>query len=196
MLTPAPPAPPPYGSVALSAALKEHTRAVHDGLDQHLLQQRIFASRQRYLGFLRVQWHFHGTIAPLYRMSDPGSTRLPLIEEDLRDLGAIMPVPHTWRPQPHAFSKATALGWRYVAEGSTLGAAVLLKMAAALQLHAGYGARHLQPSSLGVAEYWRRERNALDGVVLTAEERAQACVAASDAFQFIRRCVDEEFTFE
>ncbi|MBN5019611.1 biliverdin-producing heme oxygenase [Stenotrophomonas maltophilia] len=194
MPTPILPAQPDH--VALSVALKEHTRTVHARLDQHLLHQHIFASRQRYLGFLRVQWHFHHTIAPLYRMWDPGTTRLALIEEDLRDLGAIVPVPRAWRPQPHAFSKAAAVGWRYVAEGSTLGAAVLLKMAAALQLHAGYGARHLRPSELGVAECWRRERDGLDALVLSADERAQACVAATDAFQFVRRCVDEEFRFE
>ncbi|CRR21381.1 MULTISPECIES: biliverdin-producing heme oxygenase [Stenotrophomonas] len=186
----------PDHPIALSAALKAHTRAAHDRLDQHLLQQHIFASRQRYLCFLRVQWHFHSAVAPLYRMQDPGATRLPLIEEDLRDLGASMPAPHAWQPQPHVFSKATVLGWRYVAEGSTLGAAVLLKMAAALQLHAGYGARHLRPSNLGVAEYWRREREELDALVLSGQERAQACRGATDAFQYIRRCVDEEFRFE
>ncbi|UXB26084.1 hypothetical protein K7567_10100 [Stenotrophomonas maltophilia] len=100
----------PDHPIALSAALKAHTRAAHDRLDQHLLQQHIFASRQRYLCFLRVQWHFHCAVAPLYRMQDPGATRLPLIEEDLRDLCASVPAPHAWQPQPHVFSKATVLG--------------------------------------------------------------------------------------
>lgn len=62
---------------------------------------------------------------------------------------------------------------------------MLLNMAVALQLHSGYGARHQRPSDLGVAEYWRRERNEL-----------RACMAATNALQFVRRCVDEEFRFE
>ena len=186
----------PDHPIALSAALKAHTRAAHDRLDQHLLQQHIFASRQRYLCFLRVQWHFHSAVAPMYRMQDPGATRLPLIEEDLRD--SALPCRHPMPGNRSRMCSRKRLFWAGATwrRASTLGAAVLLKMAAALQLHAGYGARHLRPSNLGVAEYWRREREELDALVLSGQERAQACRGATDAFQYIRRCVDEEFRFE
>lgn len=183
-------------TVPLSLMLKEHTRSIHGRLDQHLLEQRIFASRERYLAFLRVQWQFHASLAPLYQNPDGGAARLSLIEADLRDLGACAPTLHTWHPQLQVASPATALGWRYVAEGSTLGAAVLLKAAAALRLHAGHGARHLRPSELGVAEYWRRQRETIDAAALNKDEQAQACRGAMDGFQFVRRCVDEEFRFE
>lgn len=195
MPTPTLLSPPPL-AVPLSVVLKTHTRDVHDRLDQHLLKQRIFASRERYLRFLRVQWHFHEAVASLHRGADTAAGRLPLIEHDLADLGARPPTPHAWRTSLHVASPAAALGWHYVAEGSTLGAAVLLKSAAALDLHGHYGARHLAPSSLGVAEYWRRAREQLDAVALDSNGQSQACAGASDAFQFVRRCVDEEFSFE
>lgn len=195
MPTPTPPPQPPLAAL-LSVVLKTHTRDVHDRLDQHLLKQRIFASRERYLCFLRVQWHFHEAVASLDRSADAAAGRLQLIVHDLADLGARPPSAHGWRPSLHVASPAAALGWHYVAEGSTLGAAVLLKAAAALDLHGRYGARHLAPSPLGVAEYWRRARERLDAVALDSTGQSQACAGASDAFQFVRRCVDEEFSFE
>ena len=186
-------APHPAHQVPLSVALKAHTRHVHDRLDQHLLGQAIFASTERYLRFLRVQWHFHDAVAPILRAgADDG--RLALLEQDFRDLGARRPDAHAWRPQLQQASPATVLGWRYVAEGSTMGAAVLLKAAAGLGLHAGHGARHLCPSPLGVAEYWRRTREQLDAATLGPADTKRACIAAAEAFQFVRRCVDEEFS--
>ncbi len=178
----------------LSAVLKAHTRQVHERLDQHLMRQGIFACKERYLGFLRVQWHFHDSVAPLLLASTADAGRLALLEHDFRDLGARPPQAHSWRPQLQNASLATALGWRYVVEGSTLGAAVLLKAAAGLGLHAGHGARHLCPSPLGVAEYWRRIREELDAAPLGPSDRGHACNSAVEAFQFVRRCVDEEFS--
>lgn len=188
--------PRPPLTAPLSSVLKAQTHDAHDRLDQHLLKQRIFASRERYLRFLCVQWHFHEAVASLDRSADTAAERLQLIVHDLADLGAQPPTRHAWRPLLHGASPAAALGWHYVAEGSTLGAAVLLKAAAALDLHGHYGARHLAPSPLGVAEYWRRAREQLDAVALDSTGQSQACAGASDAFQFVRRCVDEEFRFE
>jgi heme oxygenase len=65
-----------------------------------------------------------------------------------------------------------------VAEGSTLGAAVLLEAAAAQDLHGHYGARHLAPSPLGVAGYWTRTRGQLDAVALDRTGQLLACVGA------------------
>lgn len=141
--------PRPPWTAPLGLVLKAQTRDVHDGLDQHLLKQRIFASRERHLRFLRVQWHFHEAVASLDRSADTAAGRLHLIVHDLADLDARPPTLHAWRPSLHVASPSAAPGWHYVAEGSTLGASVL-----------------------------------------------QACAGASDAFQFVRRCVDEEFSFE
>lgn len=188
--------PRPPSTAPLSVVLKAQTLDVHDGLDQHLLKQCIFASRERYLRFLCVQWHVHEAVASLDRSAGTAAGRLQLIMHDLADLGARPPTPHAWRPSLHVASPSAALGWHSVAEGSTLGAAVLLKPAAALDLHGHYGARHLAPSPLGVAGYWRRARGQLDAVALDHAGQLLACAGASDAFRFVRRCVDEEFSFE
>jgi hypothetical protein len=95
-----------------------------------------------------MQWGFHQTVAPLY--ADPAlqallpglatRARLALVEQDMADLG--LPLPAAAAPHPVA-GEATALGWLYVAEGSSLGAAVLRKLVARIGLSDTFGARHL-----------------------------------------------------
>ena len=119
--------------------LKEATHATHDRLDKSIMAHRPFESQARYGLFLKVQHQFHREIDALY--ANPvldkllpdlaGRRRLPLIEQDLADLRMTAPSSDT---SPVFASNAdadlpTALGWLYVAEGSNLGAAFLLKAA-------------------------------------------------------------------
>ena len=76
----------------------------------------------------------------------------------------------------------TALGWLYVAEGSNLGAAFLLKWAAALGLNETHGARHLAASPEGRARHWRSFTEALDGIELTQAEEGRVADGAREAF--------------
>nr|HBK46412.1 biliverdin-producing heme oxygenase [Xanthomonadaceae bacterium] len=75
--------------------LKAATRAVHDVLDRRIMAGDIFASREHFARFLRVQYRFHRDIDPLYAnpafealLPDlPQRRRLGRIAHDLGDLG-------------------------------------------------------------------------------------------------------------
>ena len=148
---------------------------------------------------MQVQSLFHHDIDALYR--DAGLAemlpdlaerrRLPLIERDLNDLDVAAPAIE----RAPAFAEATAdlptaLGWLYVAEGSNLGAAFLLKEAAKLGIDENFGARHLAAAPQGRGLHWRTFTAALDAVTLSAAEEARAVAGANDAFASVRAVVE------
>jgi heme oxygenase len=117
--------------------LKEATHATHDRLDKSITAHKPFESQARYGHFVKVQHQFHREIDALYEnpvldklLPDLARRRrFPLIEQDLADLRMTAPSSDA---SPIFASSAdvdlpTALGWLYVAEGSNLGAAFLLK---------------------------------------------------------------------
>jgi heme oxygenase len=189
-------------SLDLSRAkrLRAATHAAHERLDQRIMASEPFASRERYGVFVQVQYLFHREIDALYGKAElqvllpdlAQRRRLGLIEQDLADLVAALPK----REAAATFDAAiptdipTALGWLYVAEGSTLGAAFLLKEAAKLGLDENFGARHLAAAPEGRGLHWRRVTVALDAVALSADEDARAIAGANDAFAFVRSLVD------
>lgn len=177
--------------------LKAATGAAHERLDKRIMAARPFASRANYGRFLAVQHAFHSDLAPLYAdarlagfISDLAAReRLQAIGADLTDLG--LPVPSADPGQaPDPADLPEALGWLYVAEGSNLGAAFLLKMAAALDLGDGFGARHLAGAPEGRAQHWRAFTAALDAVVLSESEESRAVAGAEAAFGRVRELVE------
>lgn len=183
--------------------LKEATHAAHDRLDTAIMAGKPFADRDRYGLFLKVQHAFHADIDALY--DDPtldgllpdleNRRRFAAIRQDLADLGIAEPA---LAPQP-AFAKGaaldlpTALGWLYVAEGSNLGAAFLLKEAAKLGLSEIFGARHLAGAPEGRGLHWRTFTAALDTVALTDADEARVIAGAEAAFRRVRGLVDTIF---
>ena len=130
-----------------------------------------------------MQHAFHREIDALY--SDPaldrllpdlaGRRRLGLIEQDLADLGAEPPAAEGTPAFPMGESAdiPTALGWLYVAEGSNLGAAFLLKAAGGLGLSETFGARHLAAAPEGRGLHWKTFTAALDGQEVSEAEEAR-----------------------
>jgi len=183
-----------------SQRLKAATHATHDRLDRRIMAGDIFASRERFARFLRVQYRFHRDIDALY--ADPAldallpgldaRRRLSQIASDLGDLGQPLPPPAT-APAAAALPLAQALGWLYVAEGSNLGGSVLYKLAAKLGLDRGFGARHLAAPADGVARHWRQFTAALDGATLDAQQEGDVVAGAEAAFRRVRGHVEEEF---
>lgn len=175
-----------------SKRLKVATNEMHERLDRSIMQHDPFRSRARYELFVAVQHLFHREIDALY--ADPGldrilpdlagRRRLPLIAQDLGDLGMMVPR----KDDPPVFAadaKAdipTALGWLYVAEGSNLGAALLLKEAAKLGLSETFGARHLAAAPEGRGLHWKTFTTALDAVALSEMEEERAIAGARAAF--------------
>jgi heme oxygenase (biliverdin-IX-beta and delta-forming) len=173
-----------------AARLKSATRAAHQRLDTRIMSADPFGDRARYGTFLKVQHAFHRDIDALY--DDPaldallpdlaGRRRFPDVTKDLADLD-LRPAVADAKP---AFSDAvdipTALGWLYVAEGSNLGAAFLLKEARRLGLSEELGARHLAGATEGRGLHWRTFTAALDGVALSDAEEARVVAGAEAAF--------------
>lgn len=181
--------------------LKETTHETHDRLDKSIMAHRPFESQARYGIFLKVQHQFHREIDLLY--SSPlldkllpdlaGRRRFGLIEQDLADLSIAAPSSET---APTFATNAdmdlpTALGWLYVAEGSNLGAAFLLKAAQGLGLSETFGARHLAAAPEGRGLHWKTFSAALNGVSLTESEEGRVTTGAHAAFARVQRLVND-----
>lgn len=180
-------------------ALKSLTHATHERLDKSIMAGAPFSSRERYALFLKVQHGFHREIDALY--SDPaldkllpdlpGRRRLGSITQDLADLGMEPPAPEAAPTfvAAEAVDIPTALGWLYVAEGSNLGAAFLLKAAAGLGLSEDFGARHLAAAPEGRGLHWKTFTAALDALELTAAEEDRVSKGAETAFSHVQALV-------
>ncbi len=183
--------------------LKELTNETHDRLDTSIMAGDPFASRERYALFLKVQHGFHREIDALY--FDPqldrmlpdlaGRRRFDLVVQDLADIGT-EPSPAHGEP---VFARGvpvdipTAAGWLYVAEGSNLGAAFLLKAAARLGLGETFGARHLAAAPEGRGLHWKTFTAALDALDLTEADEARVTAGAEAAFARVRALVADTF---
>ena len=182
--------------------LKAATHAAHERLDKRIMAADPFGSRERYGQFVVVQHAFHRDIDALYDnavldrlLPDlAGRRRLPHIAQDLADLGLTALQFDT----PPAFDigvttdMPTALGWLYVAEGSNLGAAFLLKEALKLGLTETLGARHLAGAPEGRGLHWRTFTAALDAVTLSSAEESRVVDAAINAFTRVYGLVEEQ----
>jgi heme oxygenase len=182
-----------------SKRLKEATRTTHDGLDKTIMSAKPFAAREKYALFVKVQHTFHSQIDALYGNATlaamlpdmEGRRRLKHVTQDLIDLETTPEVVAL----PLAFTAGqpvdipTALGWLYVAEGSNLGAAFLLKEAEKIGLSAELGARHLAAAPEGRGLHWRTFTGALDSIALTDEEEERVNEGARQAFDFVKQKV-------
>ncbi|WP_159916576.1 biliverdin-producing heme oxygenase [Pantoea sp. 18069] len=182
--------------------LKLATRDVHGGLDQRIMAAEPFASRERYGAFLRTQYCLHRDAEALF--ADPqlngllpglrARSRLALIAQDLKDLDVALDTAPLPAPVFTAGAEVAhipvALGWLYTIEGSNIGAAFLLKAAAALGLGVGFGARHLAPQADSRAAHWRGFIAQLDAVQLPAADEGGVDEGARAAFTAARGHVE------
>jgi len=187
-------------SISRSKQLKAATSTTHDSLDKRVMAADIFANRDNFARFLRVQYRFHRDIDALYSHAGllalvpdlAERRRLPRISHDLLDLGSDVPA-ETAPAVDAGITLPEALGWLYVAEGSNLGGTVLFKLARErLQLGADFGARHLAAHADGAARHWRSFTAVLDAAELAAAHEALVVEGARTAFQTVRAYVDEE----
>lgn len=167
------------------------------------MQKEPFRDLERFSRFLKLQYLFHRDIAVLYNAPEltrlfadlPDRLRLDLVCQDLRDLDLPAPMDASEPAFDNlkAVDMPTALGWLYVAEGSTLGAAFLFKEVQKLGLSESFGARHLSPAPQGRGLQWRVFTTALDAVSLAAKEEGRATAGAKAAFERVRSLVDTAF---
>jgi heme oxygenase len=169
----------------LSQRLKSETAPQHERMDALVNQFDPFASRAGYAKFVAAQYLFQRDVEHLF--ADPAVKaavpdlhargRAEASRADLADLGADLPeapLASTGVKMPEA------LGWLYVSEGSTLGAAFLLKEAKErLGLSETFGARNLAAYPEGRAQAWRSFVASLDAV--SARPAQDAVLAAVHA---------------
>jgi len=179
--------------------LKGLTDGTHRQLDQRIMSADPFGSRDRYALFLQVQHQFHADVAPLYARADlnallPGLAdrcRLEALRHDLFDLRGV----EAGRLQGGVgtLDVAQALGWVYVAEGSNLGAAFLLKEAEKIGLSEEFGARHLAGHPAGRGLHWRNFVAAVNALPLSEADERLAAEGAKAAFRRVHALVDDIF---
>ncbi|MFC5991242.1 biliverdin-producing heme oxygenase [Limoniibacter endophyticus] len=178
--------------------LKVLTAGTHETLDKRIMAARPFENQERYALFLVIQHRFHQAIDTYYDDATLNALiedlsrrkRLDLIAQDLADLGKMLPSPSE---PADAVDPAEKLGWIYVAEGSNLGAAFLLKAAAAIGLNAAHGARHLAAHPDGRGKHWRSFTTVLDSLAFSPEQDDLVCQGAVKAFQYVHRLTDETY---
>lgn len=176
---------------SLLKRLDSGTDAAHSRLDQRVMASQPFASVENLGRFLKVQHQFHRDIDGFYK--DPALAllvpdllerrRLDLMLLDAVDLGVDLPAPDDQPVPGLARDTPTALGWLYVAEGSKLGAASLLKRAAVLGLDETRGVRHLGGHPGGRGLHWRQFTGALEAMSFSPAEEEALIEGACAAFR-------------
>lgn len=151
--------------------LRDATRSVHARVDA--LFRDGFASAADYAGYLAGMHRFLGAV---WHALPQVGTGLRLLQDDMEIVG--VPVPPLAAPVPVA--PAETLGWRYVVDGSTLGARVLLRHAQALGHDGERGATFLAHHADGAA--WDDTRRELDALPADTDGLRTLCTAADRAF--------------
>ncbi|MBD8240015.1 biliverdin-producing heme oxygenase [Pseudomonas fluorescens] len=171
-----------------SQRLNQITNEPHAKLDALVKAHAPFETPANFARFVVAQYLFQSELVALY--NDPelikivpdlaARCRAEAAKLDLADLDTDVPAPVAGAVSNP--SKAQALGWLFVSEGSKLGAAFLIKRAVGLGLSETFGARHLGEPAGGRAEGWKSFTRTLDGLQLSAEEEAAVEKGAVDAF--------------
>ncbi|HEV7204642.1 MAG TPA: biliverdin-producing heme oxygenase [Jatrophihabitans sp.] len=171
----------------MAAQLRQRTRASHEQVeaDLDLLDPALTPAR---LGAVLVRFHSlwdaaeraldaWAADAPALagELDWPRRRRAEVLRGDVAALGA--PLDRAAAPSPVAVpaTDADALGWLYVAEGSTLGGAVISRRIVPL----GLAVRSFTPYAEGPGPMWRRYHEVLEAWVDGDEIRAHAVASAA-----------------
>ncbi len=176
--------------LSLAMRLKLQTADEHERMHTLMAKADVFSNLEKYALFTLSQYYFQLEIEYLFQQDQValhitdldirGRSGQALL--DLQDLG-IQPQGQTLESLNVTFP--AALGWIYVSEGSTLGAAFLFKQAQQrLGLSAENGARNLAAYPEGRAKVWKRFVQALDQAQLSPSQKDEVIQGALDAFNY------------
>ncbi|KAA8734559.1 biliverdin-producing heme oxygenase [Acinetobacter qingfengensis] len=183
-------------STSLSQRLKTETSHEHDRMEQLMEKAQVFANRHNYAQHTLAQYYFQQDIENLYQHNEVeqiipdldvrGRSQAAL--QDLQDLGL---EPQSSEIATEQVGYPEALGWIYVSEGSTLGAAFLFKEAQAkLGLSAEFGARNLAAYPEGRMRVWKRFKQALDDANFSKEDQDKVIEGALEGFARFGQLLD------
>lgn len=189
-------------SALRSQRLNQITHEPHTKLDALVKAHAPFETQANFARFVVAQYLFQSELVSLYNDAEliaivpdlSARCRAEAARADLADLGTEVPAAVAGAVKNP--SKATALGWLFVSEGSKLGAAFLIKRAVALSLSDTFGARHLGEPAGGRAEGWKRFVKTLDSLEFSAQEEAEIEQAAVDAFNRFTVLLEQAYTPE
>ncbi|OWY34383.1 biliverdin-producing heme oxygenase [Herbaspirillum aquaticum] len=173
----------------LSARLKDETATLHEQMHALMEQAQPFASRAQYVRFVAAQYHFQRDVEHLFedRAIQAAVPDLQVRGREaaaLADLADLDAAPGDAAIATGKVAMPEALGWLYVSEGSTLGAAFLLKeVKEKLGVSETFGARNLAAYPEGRAVVWRRFVSFLDAPGLSAQEQDAVVAGARAAFE-------------
>ncbi|MFW2014445.1 biliverdin-producing heme oxygenase [Acinetobacter bereziniae] len=174
---------------SLMQRLKQTTAEEHDRMEVLMQQSGAFASQDNYAQFTLSQYYFQKDVEHLYEDSKVQQLipdldvrgRSDAALQDLADLGV---QPQQSDIATHNVSFPQSLGWIYVSEGSTLGAAFLLKEAQAkFGFNAEFGARNLAAYPEGRGLVWKRFKQTLDEANFSSEDQQLIIEGAMQGFQ-------------
>ncbi|MDT6921023.1 biliverdin-producing heme oxygenase [Pseudomonas atacamensis] len=185
-----------------SQRLNQITHEPHSKLDALVKAHAPFETCASLARFVVAQYLFQAELVELYNDAEltaivpdlPARCRAEAARADLADLDTEVPAPVAGALKNP--SKARALGWIFVSEGSKLGAAFLIKRAVALELSESFGARHLAEPQGGRAEGWKSFVRTLDALPFTAEEEAEVEQGALDAFNRFTVLLERAYAIE
>lgn len=171
----------------LSQRLKSETAEQHERMHALMAQGNPFADRDRYARFVAAQYLFQRDVEQLFQNPVVQAT-VPDLEmrgrqeaslADLADLGVAKPEGEC---ASTGVGMPAALGWLYVSEGSTLGAAFLFKEAKErLGLSETFGARNLAAYPQGRALAWRSFVASMDAPALADPALQDQVIAGANA---------------
>ena len=171
---------------ARTAASHHRVEALADLLDAALTPDRLIGVLTRFHGF----WAGTETLVDDWAVANPALAadlawprrrRAHLQAQDLLALGA---GPGDIAPPPRAdLDDAAVLGWFYVAEGSTLGGAVIARRLRPLTGRLGVRLRSFEPYAEGPGPMWRDYGRVLESWTAEDANRMQrVCEAAERTF--------------
>ncbi|WP_407715715.1 biliverdin-producing heme oxygenase [Comamonas testosteroni] len=177
----------PLSGARLSQRLKTETAQQHERMHELMERGNPFADRGSYARFVAAQYLFQRDVEHLFQDAAVKAA-VPDLEArgrqeaslaDLADLGAELP---QGALGSEAVGMPEALGWLYVSEGSTLGAAFLFKEARdRLGLSETFGARNLAAYPQGRALAWRAFVASLDAPALDNAAIQDKVIAGANA---------------
>jgi len=181
-----------------SQRLNQITNEPHTKLDALVKAHAPFETQANFARFVVAQYLFQSELVALYNDAElikivpdlAERCRAEAAKRDLSDLDTEVPAPVAGAVKNP--SKAEALGWLFVSEGSKLGAAFLIKRAVGLGLSETFGARHLGEPAGGRAEGWKSFTRTLDALEFSAEEEAAVEKGAVDWFVRFTVLLDPE----
>ncbi|MEZ1315388.1 biliverdin-producing heme oxygenase [Pseudomonas fluorescens] len=185
-----------------SQRLNQITHEPHSRLDALVKAHAPFETPANFARFVVAQYLFQSELVALYNDPElvalvgdlPARCRAEAAKADLADLDTEVPAPVAGAVNNP--SKAEALGWLFVSEGSKLGAAFLIKRAVGLGLSETFGARHLGEPAGGRAQGWKTFVKTLDELELSANEEAELDKGAIDAFNRFTVLLEQAYATE